>query len=114
MALSSVDFFAKWRSSSESESERANMTRAMAFLGSFPGARLVLNQLPGVDPRDVRQRQDNALECVSEIARRASAAGVLVTFHPTSGEGSAFGCEADYDRFFNGTSPALVGYTPDL
>jgi inosose dehydratase len=111
--LSSFEFVAEWRSGSESESERAEGNRAIEFVSSFPGGRLVLDQSPGPDRKDLRERQESALRCVNELGRRAASAGVAATFHPNSAEGSVFRDEADYDRLVNGLNPAFAALTPD-
>jgi inosose dehydratase len=111
--LSSFEFVAEWRGGSESERERAEGNRAIEFVSSFPGGRLVLDQSPGADRKDLRERQVSALRCVNELGRRAASAGVSATFHPNSAEGSVFRDEADYDSLVNGLNPAFVALTPD-
>jgi inosose dehydratase len=114
LSLSSVAFVAEWRGKVESPAERAMADHYVEFLKSFPEARMVLVQAPGLDRNQLRDRQQNALSCINEVARRARDAGVVATFHPNSPDGSVFRTEEDYDLLLNGLDERVVNFTPDV
>ena len=102
LELSSVAFVAGPRSARETDEERGAADHFIRFVSSFPGALLLLVQAPGPDREDLRERQQNAIACVSAITERAAAAGVRTSFHANSPAGSVFRTREDYEILLDG------------
>lgn len=102
-----------WHHAKETDEEYAMAQKAIAFLKHFPGTLLLLCHLPGKDRNNLRQRQNNQLNCISAIAQRAKDEGVKTAFHPNSSYGSAFRTQEDYDYMLNYIGKTYVGYCPD-
>jgi inosose dehydratase len=113
IGLSAVAYAAEWRGVEETPAERAEADRVIALLQQFPGARLVLVQLPFSDRADLARRQHNAIACKNAVARRAIEAGLRPTVHPNSPPGSSFRTAEDYEVLLEGLDPD-VGFTPDV
>jgi inosose dehydratase len=113
LELAALAYAADWRGPRETSAEREEADRVVAFLQRFPGAVLVLVQLPGRDRANLRERQDNAIACIDAVARRAGAAGVHPTVHPNSPEGSIFRTAEDYELLLDRLDAEVVGFTPD-
>ena len=113
LELSSVAFVAGWRSARETDEERGAADHFIRFVSSFPGALLLLVQAPGPDREDLRERQQNAIACVSAITERAAAAGVRTSFHANSPAGSVFRTREDYEILLDGLDCGETGFTPD-
>src|SRR5579862_2775652 len=88
LELAAIAYAAEWQGSSESESERHEADGVIELARRFPGAKLVLVQLPGEDRSDLAERQRRAIACMNAVAHRAAAAGVRPTVHPNSPPGS--------------------------
>lgn len=113
LRLTALAYAAEWRGASETAAERQEADGVIAFLRRFPGAALVLVQLPFADRADLAQRRRNAIACKNAVARRAIDAGLRPTVHPNSPPGSAFRTAEDYEVLLDGLD-ADVGFTPDV
>lgn len=113
LELAALTLALPWRRRGETAEEKAEADRLLNVLKHFPGAMLVLVQLPGDDRNDLRHRQMCLLESVNEIGRRAAACGITAAFHPNSSPGSIFRTREDYDVLFEGLDARYVGYAPD-
>ena len=102
-----------WRSSAETDRERADADLVIETVAGFPGAKIVLCHDPGADRTDLSDRQRAAIACMSAVAERALDAGVQCTFHPNSPPGSVFRTAEDYQVLAD-LLPDSIGYTPDL
>ncbi|GGG16762.1 sugar phosphate isomerase/epimerase family protein [Paenibacillus abyssi] len=102
-----------WEHPEETAEEIAETEFVFNFLKYFPGTLLALVHLPGKDRSNLAERQQNALKCINEVARRANAQGIECAFHPNSPEGSVFKFKEDYDVMFAGLDTRYVGYAPD-
>jgi inosose dehydratase len=111
--LAALCLVGRWRAPHETDAERAEADAVIGAVAAMPGSVVNLVVYPGSDREQLRERQDNALACMSAIARRAEAAGVVCSFHPNSPAGSAFRTAADYDYLLHHLDP-LIGFTPDV
>jgi len=103
-----------WRHSTETKEEKANADRWMDFLKYFPNTIYLPVQMPGKDRSDLKERQNNLLNCVNALAERAYDRGIASSYHPNSPGGSVFRTEEDYKILLNGLNSKWIGYTPDL
>jgi inosose dehydratase len=113
LQLGAIAFVCDWANSDETEQERSEAERVFQYAKSFPGAQLVLCQMPGKDRSHLRQRQQNLISCVNTVAARAVDQGLVCSYHPNSPEGSVFRTEDDYKILFDGLGSDLVGFAPD-
>jgi inosose dehydratase len=113
LELSSVAFVGGWRSQRETDAEREAADHFIRYVSSFPGALLLLVQAPGADRDNLRERQENAMACVTAIGERAAAAGVRTSFHANSPAGSVFRTRDDYEVLLSWLDRGEVGFTPD-
>jgi inosose dehydratase len=119
LQLAAVAFAAEWRGERETDPERTEADQVISLLAdfpratAFPGAKLVLVQLPGPDRSHLAVRQRHAISCINAVARRALDAGVQPTVHPNSPPGSLFRVREDYERLLDGIDPQ-IGFTPDV
>jgi len=111
--LAALTLALPWRGERESDGERAEADRLIAYLDHFPGTLLILVQLPWPDREALRRRQENLLGIVNAVAARASAAGIGCAYHPNSPSGSVFRTKTDYDVLFAGLDGRVLGYAPD-
>lgn len=102
-----------WREEEETEEERQIADTAIEFVKGMKGSILVLCHLPGRDRKDLRQRQDHQIRCITEVAKRAEAEGVTTVYHPNSSYGSIFRTREDYEYLFDGIAGSCLGYAPD-
>ncbi|WP_149277043.1 sugar phosphate isomerase/epimerase family protein [Pareuzebyella sediminis] len=103
-----------WRNPQETVAEKLNADQWIEFMKHFPDAILLLVQMPGQDRNDLKERQQNLLSCVNEIARRASDEGIVCSYHPNSPMGSIYRTEEDYEILLNGLDNKVIKYTPDV
>jgi inosose dehydratase len=113
VSLAALCLVEPWRSAVETPAERADADRVIATVAALPGAIINLCQAPGDDRQDLRERQENALGCLTAVARRAAEQGVHCAFHPNSPAGSIFRTRSDYE-FLLGNLDESIGFTPDL
>jgi inosose dehydratase len=102
-----------WLHAEETEEERSEADRIIAYLSHFPQAKLILVQLPCADRSNLEQRRNHALRCVNAVAERASGKGIVCAYHPNSPSGSVFRTAKDYAVMFAGLDARYVGYCPD-
>src|SRR5262245_50453665 len=113
LQLGAIAFVCDWANPDETEEERSEAERVFRYLKSFPGAHLVLVQMPGKDRSNLRQRQQNLISCVNAVAARAVDQGLVCSYHPNSPEGSVIRIEDDYKILFDQLDSSLVGFAPD-
>lgn len=113
LQLAALVLVEPWRGSVETDAERAEAELLIGAAASFPGTRIVLCPYPGEDRVDLRERQRNAIACMTAVAERAADRGVACTFHPNSPAGSVFRTAEDYAVMAD-LLPETIGYTPDL
>lgn len=111
--LAALCLVGRWRSAVLTDEERAEADDVIAAVAQTPDAIVNLVVYPGADRADLRERQDNALSCMSAIAERADAAGVACSFHPNSPAGSVFRTPDDYAYLLEQLDPN-IGFTPDV
>jgi len=114
LELSSMCLVAGWLHPQETDAERARADQIIDLTCSFPGAMLVLVQLPGSDRERLRERQDALMRCIHDVARRATEKGLTCSYHPNSPAGSIWRTREDYDRLLPRLDPMLVRWTPDV
>lgn len=103
-----------WRNPKETDDEKARADQWISFLGHFPETILLTVQMPGVDRKSLRPRQQNMINCVNDISRRAAEKGIMCSNHPNSPDGSVFRLASDYQVLISGLDPDATGYCPDL
>ncbi|MEZ5038906.1 MAG: sugar phosphate isomerase/epimerase family protein [Saprospiraceae bacterium] len=103
-----------WQNPNETAAEKARADQWIAFLKHFPETIFLLVQIPGKDRERLKERQQNLLSCVNQIAQRATEAGIICSYHPNSPSGSIFRTEEDYKVLLNGLHPNYIKYTPDI
>lgn len=113
LGLAAVALAQPWREDDETADERLEADAVISLLVRFPGARLVLVQLPGADRSNLARRQACAISCINAVARRALRAGVPPTVHPNSPPGSLFRTRDDYEILLDRLDPE-IGFTPDV
>ena len=114
LELAALTLVEDWLHPQETDAERAHADKTIAFLQSFPGTMLAIVQMPGEDRSNLRERQENLLQCVNAIAARAHKQGIVCAYHPNSPTGSVVRTEEDYAFFLNGLDLSVIGYAPDV
>jgi inosose dehydratase len=113
LQLAALTLALPWRNEQETAEEYAEAERLLDYLVAFPGAKLVMVNLPEQDRNNLEERQRNALNCVNAVGRRALGRGIVSALHPNSPPGSVFRTQADYEVMFAGLDTRYVGYCPD-
>jgi inosose dehydratase len=113
LKLGAVTLVPDWAGSRETEQEKQEVERVFEYLRAFPGAHLMLVQMPGKDRSNLRQRQSNAMACINAVAARAADRGIACSFHPNSPPGSLFRVLEDYRILLDGLDSRVVGFAPD-
>ena len=114
IALGGLCLVCDWRDACESRDERAFADATITMLKTyFPDCALILCQMPGPDRADLPERQRHALACLHAVARRASDAGITVSFHPNSPPGSVFRNGEDYALLLDQLDDRYLGFAPD-
>ena len=104
-----------WLGPKETPEERIWADRAIAFVREMGGdCNLVLCHLPQADRCELTQRQNNQIACITEVARRAADAGIIVGFHPNSSPNSAFRTREDYAILLDGIARSPLGFVLDV
>ncbi len=103
-----------WQNPQETASEKTRAEQWINFLKHFPHTILLLVQKPGKDRENLKERQQNLLSCVNQIARRANERGIVCSYHPNSPAGSIYRTEEDYKILLNGLDNEVIQYTPDV
>ena len=112
--LAALTLVEDWLNPEETDDERANADKTIEFLKNFPDTVLAMVQMPGSDRENLRERQENLIKCVNAIAKRATAEGIVCTYHPNSPGGSVVRIAEDYDFFLNKLDQSVIGYAPDV
>ena len=103
-----------WLNPVETEEEKLRTDKWIDFLKHFPSTLLATVQMPQNDRSNLKTRQNNMIECVNSISRRAAEKGIICTNHPNSPEGSVFRTEEDYEVLIEGLDLDATGYCPDV
>lgn len=113
VALGAICLVCDWLNPKETEVERAEADRVIAYLKHFPGTMLALCQMPGKDRNNLAVRQQNCIACSNAIGQRAADAGISAAFHPNSPGSSVFRIESDYTVLLDGLNTKVMGFAPD-
>jgi inosose dehydratase len=113
LALGALTLVPDWVGPRESELEVRETERVFSYLRTFPGAHLMLVQMPGTDRRDLRERQQKVIGCINAVATRAAGHGIACSYHPNSPPGSLFRVLEDYQILLEGLDSRVVGFAPD-
>lgn len=113
LQLGALTLVPDWTGPRESEAELRETERVFSYLEAFPEAHLMLVQMPGTDRRDLRRRQQYAIDCINAVGRRAASRAIVTSFHPNSPPGSLFRFREDYEILFDGLDRQVVGFAPD-
>lgn len=119
LTLAALVLHQDWAHPQETEEERALSDRAIAFLGCFPRAKLMVSHhaLPGDradEPGLLTIRRNCLMNCMASVANRAAERGIVTAFHPNSSVNSLFRTRADYDVLFPMLERTAVGFIPDV
>lgn len=113
LKLAALTLAELWQAPKETIDEKERADRLIAYLKQFPGAKLIVCQLPGVNREQLELRQKYAIAAMNAIARRAAHEGIVTACHPNSPAGSVFRTEADYKVLLGGLDERYIGYCPD-
>jgi inosose dehydratase len=113
LALGALTLVPDWTGPRETEAEEQAAERVFEYLRTFPGAHLMLVQMPGADRNNLRERQQNAIGCINAVAARAADRGIACSYHPNSPAGSLFRVREDYQILLDGLNSRVVGFAPD-
>ena len=113
LALGALTLVPDWLGPRESEAEVRETERVFNYLRTFPGAHLMLVQMPPADRHDLRERQRNVIGCINAVATRAAERGIACSYHPNSPPGSLFRVLEDYQILLDGLDSRVVGFAPD-
>jgi inosose dehydratase len=114
IGLAALVLVRAWRAPSETDAERAEADAVIDAVARHPEARIVFVNEPGADRAQLRERQRNAVACMTAVSRRAAGRGVRCTVHPNSPAGSVFRTAEDYDVLEELLRDTEIGFTPDL
>lgn len=103
-----------WKQSSETKEEKERVNKWIEFLQNFPDTILLLVQMPGANRNNLKERQNNLVSCINEIARRAKDRGISCSYHPNSPNGSIIRIESDYQYLLENIDHDVLGYCPDV
>ena len=113
LRLGAMVLVCDWLNATETEQERHAAQMLFDYIEHFPGAHLVLCQMPRADRDNFAERQKNAIACINAVAARAADRGIASSFHPNSPPGSVFRIEDDYKTLLDGLDSSVVGFAPD-
>jgi inosose dehydratase len=113
LQLGALTIVPEWRGPRESPAEIEATERAFRYLQTFPGAHLMLVQLPGTDRDNLRPRQQSTIDSINAVARRAAGRGIACSFHPNSPRGSLFRVREDYEILVDGLDSRVAGLAAD-
>ncbi len=103
-----------WLQPLETAEEKERADYWINFLADFPDTILLLVQMPGSDRENLKERQQNLLSCINEIAKRATDQGIVCSYHPNSPAGSNCRIKSDYEFILDGLNTDVIGYCPDV
>lgn len=113
VTLSSICYTEHWLHNGETDDEAQRAAEVIGFMRQFPGALLMLTQLSGTDRAGLRGRQESAIRCINDVARRAAEQGIACATHPNSPPGSLFRTREDYDLLLSSLDASCVGLALD-
>lgn len=119
LSLAALVLHQDWGGTRETEQERLLSDQAIAFLQEFPKAKLMVSHhaIAGdrsEDPAALRQRRENLMRCMADVANRAGEQGIVTAFHPNSSPLSLFRTREDYSVLFDMLAQTYVAYVPDV
>lgn len=114
LELAVLCYVEDWLSPKETDEEQQRADEWIAFMKHFPEATLLSVQMPQNDRDNLETRQQNAINCINNLSRRAADQGVKCSNHPNSPSGSIFRIASDYEVLLNGLDSEAVGYCPDI
>ncbi len=114
ITLSSLAFVCDWLNPSETEEELQESARGLDLLSHFPGAMLMLVQMPQKDRSNLEERQKNLMLNINAIAKKAADRGIVSSYHPNSPEGSIWRTEEDYHKLLPQLDSQYIKWTPDV
>jgi len=102
-----------WNNPEETEREREVADHAILVLQRFPRAVLNTVQIPS-GRHDIVQRQQNLINIVNTVSKRAAEKGVPCSYHPNSPHSSIIRTEEDYKIVLESLDSSVTGWTPDV
>ncbi len=114
LELSSMTVVCDWLGSKETDEEKAESDRLIDLTATFPGAKLMLVQMPQADRSNLEEKQKNLILNINEISRRATDKGLICTYHPNSPSGSVWRTREDYDKLLPLLDESVIKWTPDV
>ena len=114
LELAVLCYVEDWLSPKETDEERKRADQWISFLTHFPDTILLTVQMPQSDRENLQARQQNAINCINDISRRAAEKGIKSSNHPNSPEGSIFRIASDYEVLLEGLDEEATGYCPDI
>jgi inosose dehydratase len=113
VAFAALAFSQPWLGAGESEEERVEADKAIAFLEHFPQTGLMLYHSP-VDSRDgLAEKQKNQIGICNEVARRAQDKGIVCSYHANSSSNAFFTTADDYYRLAELVDDRVLGLALD-
>jgi inosose dehydratase len=103
----------EWNHPEETEKERRDADWMIDVLSRFPNSMLLTVQFP-TGRHDLEQRQQNLINNVNRVSKRAADAGVPASYHPNSPDISINRTAEDYDVILNALDSSVTGWTPDV
>jgi inosose dehydratase len=104
-----------WHDKEENEQERAEADFAINYLAqNFPDTILSIVPFADLEASNLSERQQNHLNVINNISKRAAERGLNVVYHPNSVPGSTCITHKDYEKMLNGIDSNLVGWCPDI
>ncbi len=114
ITLSSLAFVCDWLEPEETAEEKAESDRALNLLKHFPGALLMLVQMPQKDRANLEERQKNLMLNINEISKKFVDAGIVCSYHPNSPDGSVWRTPEDYHKLLPQLDEKVIRWTPDV
>lgn len=114
VTLAAVCYPEHWRGDGETKEESSRADAIIRCLSEFPHALLQLCPRSGKDRSDLAERQQNAIKCINDVARRAADSGLVCAVHPNCPPGSAFRTSDDYSVLADGLNSDVVGLVGEV
>ena len=111
--LAGIALVLDWNHPQETDDERKQADKIISTLKHFPNAVLCTVQMPS-GRHDLIERRINLVKNLNSVSKRASDAGLKVSFHPNSPPNSTNRTSEDYDIILNGLDSSVTGWTPDV
>jgi len=112
LQLASIGFGGQYSDATLNEEELKHLDIVIQYLKHFPEPRISLSHGSG-NRENLAERQQNALACLNESAKRAADHGITCAFHPTSGGYSIFRTPDDYKLMLDSLDTTVLGYCAD-